>query len=258
MPIPPIATQYAVRSLQYASWWSLAEPGINQAAADFATGLTQKLAGLKPRAIVAKNPYLSRARAPANADELAARLIDAFLSSSEETMFGDCLERVAIEVSKAAKGGGKSAATGIDLEYTNLQGTNRTLVQIKSGPNWGNSSQHKKLVSDFQTATKVLRQGSLTVRCIEGICYGPSDTRDRGSHIRVVGNDFWQEISDWRDAGRAVLHIVGQHATQSLSQAKRDARQSVVDYLVEEGVVSNGVIDWDNLYGLIMAPPKRR
>lgn len=239
--------------MHYPDWWERAEPDIHTAIGDFADWMRNKINAIKPHRLIVKNPYLFRARAPAGAEQLAARLIDAFLSSSEETRFGDILERTAISICREAKGGRKSGASGIDLEYDE-DGT-RTIMQIKSGTNWGNSSQHKKLVSDFQAATRVLRQGSdIQVRCVEGICYGASGVKDRGSHVRLVGNAFWEDISGWPHAGRAVLRIVGHHAANGLTEVVTAARASVVEYLEQSGATVHGVVDWDRLYDLIMAP----
>lgn len=44
-------------------------------------------------------------------------IVDAFLSSSEETMFGNVLEGIAIDICSHAKGGRKSSTESIDLEY---------------------------------------------------------------------------------------------------------------------------------------------
>jgi hypothetical protein len=44
------------------------------------------------------------------------------------------------------------AYTGIDLECDNNYA--RNIVTLKSGPNWGNSSQIAKMVADFKTAKK--------------------------------------------------------------------------------------------------------
>ena len=238
-------------------WWERAEPDIHEAISDFAEWMQNKVATIKPYQLIVKNPYLFRARAPETANQLAARLIDAFLSSSEETHFGDILEATAIAICREAKGGWKSSADGIDLEYD--ENSTRTIMQIKSGVKWGNSSQRKKLVSDFQSAVRTLRQGSrMEVRCIEGICYGPSGPKDYGSHIRLVGNAFWQDISGWADTGRAVLHVVESHAANGLAGVIAMARASVVDYLQRSGVTTHGDINWDRLYDLIMLPTRER
>ena len=244
-------------SIQYPAWWHEAEPDIHAAIGNFASWMRSKVAAIKPHQLIVKNPYLFRARAPEDAKQLATRLIDAFLSSSEETRFGDILESTAIAICREAKGGWKSSADGIDLEYD--EGGTRTIVQIKSGTNWGNSSQRKKLASDFLAAVRTLRQGSgIQARCIEGICYGPSGLKDYGSHIRLVGDAFWQDISGWADTGRAVLRIVEQHAGNGLTKVVTTTREAVVDYLQRSGVTSHGDIDWDRLYDLIMMPTRER
>ena len=132
-------------------------------------------------------------------------------------------------------------------------------MQIKSGINWGNSSQRKKLVTDFQSAVRTLRQGGgVQVRAVEGICYGPSGLKDYGSHIRLVGNTFWQDISGWADTGRAVLRIVEHHAANGLTDVIAAARASIVEYLQRAGATTHGDVNWYRLYDLIMMPTRER
>lgn len=239
-------------------WWKVAEPKVHAAVSDFVKWVEQKISKESPRKLIVKNPFLFRARAPKDADELADRLLDAFLSSSEETHFGDILEDISIAICREAKGGRKSSTSGIDLEYE--EGSVRTVAQVKSGVKWGNSSQRKKLVSDFTTATRILRQGdNIHVRCVEGICYGPSGIKDRGTHLKIVGNAFWEDISGWSDTGRAVLRIIEYHAGNGLLDVRKSARADVVSYLQRTGASSqNGIVDWDRLYDLIMMPTRER
>lgn len=64
-----------------------------------------------------KNPYLFRAKNILTAEALVRVLLDAHLSSQEETLFGDFLEALAIHINAKAFGGKKSNAEGIDLEF---------------------------------------------------------------------------------------------------------------------------------------------
>jgi len=89
-----------------------------------------------------KNPYLFIARRTTAPQQLADQLVRAALSSSEETLFGQALEAIAIAICEQAYGGRKSTTTGIDLEF-DRDGT-RYIVSIKSGPSWGNASQVAK------------------------------------------------------------------------------------------------------------------
>jgi len=137
-----------------------------------------------------KNPYLFKAKNITVAGDLVRNILDAFLSSSEEKLFGDFLEELAIFISSRTCNGRKSAATGIDLEFVN-KGTHY-LVSVKSGPNWGNSSQQKKQELDFQNAVKVLKQSrhKLNVEPVLGICYGKIKTSYVRGYLKVVGQNF--------------------------------------------------------------------
>ena len=99
-----------------------------------------------------KNPYLFKAKSVLTAEQIIRGIVDAHISSNEETIFGDWLEGLAIFINNKVYDGYKSGITGIDLEFDN-QGV-RNIVTIKSGPNWGNSSQIAKMITDFKTAKK--------------------------------------------------------------------------------------------------------
>ena len=239
-------------SIRYPSWWNRAEPKIHERLEHFTSWLREKIKTLRPHTLIEKNPFLFRARAYDNASDLAKKLIDAFISSSEETHFGDILEAIAIDICEEAKGGRKSSTSGIDLEFDS--GNTRTLAQIKSSIKWGNSSAHKKLVVDFQNATRTVRQrDKLQVVCVEGICYGPSQIVDKGTHLRIIGNEFWKEISDWKDTGRAVFKIVGHHAGNGMSTELAWANTHILDYLLRVKIASSSDrVDWNRLYELTM------
>jgi hypothetical protein len=133
----------------------------------------QALTGIDLRKIIRKkNPYLFRAKNMLVANDLVASMLDALLSSSEEKIFGDFLEALAIFISQITCQGRKSSAAGIDLEFDDAD--TRYLVAIKSGPNWGNSSQYQSLRTNFQRAVTVQKQArtSLKIQPVLGICYG--------------------------------------------------------------------------------------
>lgn len=234
-------------------WWDAAERDVHAAVKRFPERVREKIEKQPPKNVIAsKNPFLFRARVKSDANLLAKMMIDAFLSSSEETMFGNILEEIAIAVCSHSKGGRRSSAANIDLEYDD--GDLRTIVQVKSGPNWGNSRQRSKLVDDFRSAAKILRQGSdLQVRAVEGICYGPSSTKDLGSHHRLIGNDFWYDISDWAGTANRVLEIIGRHAGNGLLEVRKRARDKMIAYLRSEGAVTpTGEVRWKVLLNLVM------
>lgn len=237
------------------AWWGEAEPDVHRAVEEFSDRVKKKIERYPlPRMIASKNPFLFRARVTGDAGMLARMIVDAFLSSSEETMFGNILEEIAIAICSHAKGGWKSYASNIDLEFE--EGRERVLIQIKSGPNWGNKSQRDKLVQDFRAASTVARQGQFTgVRCVEGVCYGPSERKDLGSHWKLVGKPFWFAISGWDGTADAVMGVIGKHAGNGLQDVREQAYQRVVSCLTESQVVMpDGSIVWDQLLDMVLAP----
>ncbi len=78
----------------------------------------KNLEGLKFDTILKrKNPYLFKAKNILTAELLVRTLLDAHLSSQEETIFGDFLEGLAIFINEIVYDGRKSAAEGVDLEF---------------------------------------------------------------------------------------------------------------------------------------------
>lgn len=232
-------------------WWNAAEKKADEAVENFTDKLKHKLDNEKPGTIIRrKNPFLFRVRFVDNVHEYAEMMLDAYLSSSEETMFGNVLEEIAIAICSQAKGGRKSGISNIDLEYD--EGNTRTIIQIKSGTNWGNSSQHRALRQTFINATKVLRQGGtkLSVRCVEGCCYGKSETKEVGTHQRIVGRHFWKDISGWDGTTESVMQLLGRHASNGLYEIRAKARERMLLFMRDSGVIGrdnyipdSGIID---------------
>ena len=83
----------------------------------FYSTLIDKIDGLDIKKVMKrKNPYLYRAKAMQSATEIVDSVLTAFVSSSEETIFGNCFfEPIAI----AASGGNKALAEGIDIMIKN-------------------------------------------------------------------------------------------------------------------------------------------
>ncbi len=143
-----------------------------------------------------KNPYLFKAKNVLTSEQIVKGILDAHISSNEETIFGDWLEGLAVFINSKVYDGRKSGIPGIDLEFD--KDNIRYIITIKSGPNWGNSSQLEKMVTDFNTARKTLRTSNskLNVIAINGCCYGKDNNPDKnGVYYKYCGQQFWEFIS---------------------------------------------------------------
>lgn len=222
----------------------------------------QSLDGLKlSQVIKRKNPYLFKAKYVLTAEQIIKGLVDAHISSNEETIFGDWLEGLAIFINGKVYDGRKSGITGIDLEFNN-NGI-RNIVTIKSGPNWGNSSQITKMVTDFKTAKKALRTSNsqLHIVAINGCCYGRDNKPDKGDYFKYCGQRFWKFISGDSDLFTGLIEPLGHKAKERNDEFVKSYSQMINKFTKEFTNMlckDNGEIDWDKLvrFNSAMVEPK--
>jgi hypothetical protein len=201
--------------------------------------------------LLAKNPYLFKAKYLETASELINSLLEAFLSSSEEKIFGDFLEDLAIFIAQQTSNGKKSSAAGIDLEFE--RGNIHYLVSIKSGTNWGNSSQHRRLADDFISARRVLQQSQfgMNVQPVLGICYGKTKTSiTNAGYLKVVGQNFWYLISGNKNLYVDIIEPVGYRAkehNQDFNQQRNKIANRFTGEFITTYCYPDGGIHWEKL-----------
>jgi hypothetical protein len=197
-----------------------------------------------------KNPYLFKAKYVLTADQIVRGIVDAHISSNEETIFGDWLEGLAIFINGKVYGGKKSGITGIDLEYDN--GGIRYIITIKSGPNWGNSSQIAKMVADFKTAKKALRTSNskLNITAVNGCCYGRDNNSDKGDYFKYCGQKFWEFISGDTSLYIEIIEPLGHKAKEKNDDFMKSYSQMINKFVKEftnDYCDNDGSINWDKL-----------
>ena len=187
---------------------------VNKNIVDFHQRRIKSLEELELDKLLKKNPYLFKAKDITTAGELVSGLLDAFLSSSEEKLFGDFLEDLAIFIASNTCSGHKSTTPGIDLEFFNKRV--HFVVSVKSGPNWGNSSQQDKLQADFHNAVSRVKQSihGANVQPVLGICYGKTKTSYLRGYLKVVGQNFWYLISEDKALYTDIIEPIGHKAKQ--------------------------------------------
>jgi hypothetical protein len=212
----------------------------------------QSLEKLKLKDILKrKNPYLFKAKNILTAHDIVKGILDAHLSSNEETIFGEWLEGLAIFINRKIYNGRKSGIVGIDLEFD--KDNVRYIVNIKSGPNWGNRSQIDKMVSDFTSAKRTLKtsNSTLNVIAINGCCYG-KDSRPykKRDYYKYCGQEFWEFISGMNDLYLKIIKPLGNQAKKKNQEFIELYSNQINKFTMEFSssfCTQTGSIDWDKL-----------
>ncbi len=212
-----------------------------------------------------KNPYLFKAKSP-TVTKLIAGIMDAFLSSQEEGLFGNFLEGVAVFVAEQTFGGYKptpAEIVGIDLVFEKQGAV--YIVDIKSGPNWGNSSQVAKMYRNFREGMAMMQQRFPDKRIVpvNGCMYGKDrkprkqgKIKEAGQIIDVVeywklcGQDFWHLISGNSQLYVEIIEPLGYRAKKR-NMAFHAEYDSFLNRLLRDFLNSyaneDGSIAWDRL-----------
>jgi len=202
-----------------------------------------------------KNPYLFKAKNISTAPELVKTILDAHLSSQEEGIFGGFLEGLAIFINGKVFKGKKSSAEGIDLEFE--KENTKYIVSIKSGPNWGNSQQVRRMKDNFKQAKRILgtTYSKINVVAVNGCCYGKDDNPNKGDYLKLCGQRFWKFISDKEKLYTDIIEPLGHKAKQNnenfLKEYSRVINKFTLtfiqDYCDKEGnILWNGLVKFNS------------
>lgn len=159
------------------------------------------------------------------------------------------------EVAGQVYSGHKSAAVGIDLEF-DRDGIHY-LAAIKTGPNWGNSSQVARMRDNFATAKRVLntnrRAGNVVA--VNGCCYGRDNNPDKGDYLKYCGQRFWEFVSGDPELFVAIIEPLG-HQAREKNEAFEQGYARVINLFSADFMrdfAPTGTIDWSKLVRLSSA-----
>jgi DNA modification methylase len=181
---------------------------------------------------------------------LVKAILDAHLSSQEEAIFGGFLEEFAIFICARVFGGKKSSAEGIDLEFE--RDGIIYIISIKSGPNWGNSGQIKKMIQNFSLAKRILRTNASAknIVAVNGCCYGQEAIEDKGDYVKKCGQSFWSFISGDENLYITIIEPLG-HRAKEQNEAFQAEYIKVVNRFtgefIKEFCHADGAIIWGKL-----------
>lgn len=163
---------------------------IGHSLTDFYTSLTEKLDKINVDKILKKkNPYLYRAKGICSAGQIVSGILAAFVSSSEETVFGNTFfEPLAMVVS----GGQKAVTEGVDITVDK----DNTIysIAVKSGTSVFNADSRKRQEQNFQSAQRRAQQARKAFLPVVGYGYGRKKVKIENEKFykELAGKDFWQ------------------------------------------------------------------
>lgn len=224
---------------------------IAQALDSFYESLISKIDHLNiSKVMKRKNPYLYRAKAMQSASDIVDSVLTAFVSSSEETIFGNCFfEPVAI----AASNGNKALAEGIDIMLQDHENNTITAIAVKSGPSVFNSDSKKRQEQNFMAAAKLAQQAKACYEAYIGYCYGKKKESGRGKpkmYRELAGKDFWWKITGEEEFYIKLIGYMGDLPEKYVARFQ-ESYTKAANRLVREFSNSfckeDGSIDWEKL-----------
>lgn len=214
---------------------------------DFHDRRTKRIQELELKEFMSKkNPYLFRAIGTEKASEIVEDVLRAFISSSDEGMFGDAFFE---PIAKLASGGVVSPSEGVDVA---IETKDRYMaIAVKSGPNWGNAGQLRKQNQDFIALQSRLYKIHKQFDAVIGHGYGRKKGKPTGKIYRnISGQTFWTEITGDSDFYLKLIRLMKDEPQKHKPEYKK-AWDSAVNRFTGEFIkdfcFQDGQIDWEKL-----------
>jgi hypothetical protein len=195
-----------------------------------------------------KNPYLYRAKSVSSVSQIVDSVLSAFISSSEETIFGNVFfEPIAL----AASGGQKALAEGVDIMIE--RGNTVYAIAVKSGTSVFNADSRKRQETNFKAANKLAQQGKLSFVPIVGYGYGRRNPNGRGEprwYAEFAGQAFWEELTGDPDFYTELIALMGtkpEEYAERFNEAYTAASNRLVREFSCEFCTEDGRVDWMKL-----------
>ncbi len=216
---------------------------------DFYVRRMQSLGALKLRQVLLrKNPYLYKAIGTESATEIIEEILKAYLSSSDEGIFGDAFFE---PIAKAVSGGVVSPSEGVDVAVETKD--RYKAISVKSGPNPFNSSQVKRQSDEFETLRRRLTKLRKQFDPILGHGYGKKQTPATKAKVYrdLSGQRFWEELTGDSEFYQKLITLMEKEDIRKHREEYRTEYQKAVNRYVREFTTDfceeDGSIDWEKL-----------
>ncbi len=205
-----------------------------------------------------KNPYLFRAIGVEKASEIVEQLLAAYMSSSDEGIFGDAFFE---PLAKFASGGVVSPSEGVDIAIETE--TKYMAIAVKSGTSVFNADSWKKQVQNFNSLEARLKKLQKYFDPVVGYSYGRKQPKNETKIRHLAGQAFWTEITGDPDFYLRIIQLMKDKPKEHLlayqaawnAAVNRFTKQFIDDFCNEDGT-----INWDKLtqFNSSLEKPKLR
>lgn len=215
----------------------------------FYSSLIAKVNSLNIKSIMKrKNPYLFRAKAMNGAAQIVDAILAAFISSSEETIFGNVFFE---PIACAAAQGQKALAEGVDI----MVERDNTIyaIAVKSGTSVFNADSRKKQEQNFMAASKLAQQAKKRFVALIGYSYGKKKASSRGLpkfYSELAGKEFWTELTGDEEFYIKLIRLMDrlpEKYVEDFDEAYQKAANRLVKEFTIEFCNDDGGIDWEKL-----------
>lgn len=194
-----------------------------------------------------KNPYLYRAIGVQKASEIVEEILSAYMSSSDEGIFGDAFFE---PLAKFVSGGIVSPSEGVDVARESE--TKYTAIAVKSGPSVFNAQSKKKQEQDFKTLENRLRKLQKHFDPIVGYSYGKKRQK-KGSAApfrELAGQVFWLELTGDPEFYIKIIELMKNKPADHLPEYRAAFDAAVNRFtkeFIEQFCNDDGTINWEQL-----------
>ncbi|WP_336774146.1 PmeII family type II restriction endonuclease [Paenibacillus sp. MMO-58] len=224
------------------------EEKIGELLDEFYKRRTDKITGLKlKQTLKRKNPYLYRAIGVQKASEIVEGLLSAYMSSSDEGIFGDAFFE---PLAKFVSGGVVSPSEGVDVAIETK--TTYRAIAVKSGTSVFNAQSKRRQVDDFKALGNRLRKLQKHFDPIVGYSYGKKKQKnvETAAFRELAGQDFWEEITGDSEFYLKIIRLMKNKPQEHLLSYKQHWDAAVNRFTLEfiKGFCDvEGNIDWEKL-----------
>jgi Type II restriction endonuclease EcoO109I len=214
-----------------------------------------------------KNPYLYRAVGIQRPDHLLEGLLNARISSSDETIFGnEFFEPLALWAAQNAKIEGRHASIGAGAgqDISIESATEYFAISVKSGKNIFNSQSDKGQKAEFEQLEARLKKLKKAFHKIVGFGYGRQTQPKTPKSVRkIAGQEFWQLLT-----GESDFYVRIADAISSPAMAHKEAfdkellkkHSELLRQFMLEYVEADGSVRWQKVveFNSASAKPSRK